>query len=87
MIIKHLSTALVTTAILVGSSISANAESVTLVAHDGSAEITGELISFVDDVYTISTLLGSVQMSASQVTCIGEYCPTQIENPEGEPQS
>lgn len=79
--------ALVTTAILVGSSVSASAEPVKLIAHDGTAEITGELISFVDDVYTISTPIGSVRMRASRVACVGEYCPTRIENAEATPQS
>ncbi len=84
---KYFGTALVTTAIFVGSSASVSAEPVKLIAHDGTAEITGELVSFVDDVYTISTPIGSVRMRGSRVTCVGEYCPIQAGNTEGTLQS
>lgn len=85
MTIKKFRVALATIAIFASSTISAIADPVTLSAHDGSAEITGELISFVDGVYTVATPFGSVQMSVLHVTCVGETCPVLIANSDDTP--
>lgn len=49
---------------------------VALKSTDGTLDLVGELVSFKDDVYTIRTTLGDLSISASQVRCEGEACPT-----------
>ncbi len=49
---------------------------VALKSTDGTLDLVGELVSFKDDIYTIRTSLGDLSISASQVRCEGESCPT-----------
>jgi len=51
-------------------------EEVVLKASDGSVNVVGELVDFVDDNYVIRTTLGELRISASRVRCEGEACPT-----------
>jgi len=51
-------------------------DEVVLKAADGSVNVVGELIEFVDDNYVIRTTLGEFRISASRVRCEGEACPT-----------
>ena len=53
----------------------AAAQDVLLRATDGSAEFPGELVDFNGTVYTIRTRLGTLNIPAAEVTCIGEGCP------------
>ena len=50
------------------------ADEVSLVARDGGIVITGELLSFEDEVYRIRTNLGELKVGADQVTCRGAGC-------------
>jgi phosphate transport system substrate-binding protein len=38
--------------------------------------LTGELVEFAEEYYTIKTPLGNIRISASRVRCEGEACPT-----------
>jgi len=42
---------------------------------NGAVDITGDLISFENDVYTISTNLGLLNIRGTDIECIGEACP------------
>ena len=53
----------------------ASAEEVTLRSLDGSVAMTGELVSFDGDTYTLNVSLGEFSVSASEVICEGEFCP------------
>ena len=48
---------------------------VTLRSQDETVNLTGELLSFEDDIYVIKTNLGSLRISSDRVVCIGEACP------------
>ncbi|MEO0930376.1 MAG: phosphate ABC transporter substrate-binding/OmpA family protein [Pseudomonadota bacterium] len=54
---------------------SALAQEVTLRSSDGTVNMTGDLVSFENNTYTIETLLGPLRVQASRVTCSGEACP------------
>lgn len=51
------------------------AEDITLNALDDSMSVSGELIEFVDDVYTIQSDFGPLRVQAEFVECIGAACP------------
>lgn len=51
-------------------------DEVLLKAADGSVNVVGELVDFVDNNYVIRTTLGEFRISASRVRCEGEACPT-----------
>jgi phosphate transport system substrate-binding protein len=53
---------------------------VTLKARDGSMSMTGELISFDGQAYTIRSAIGEVSVDAQQVDCIGADCPATLAN-------
>ncbi|SFI99654.1 C4-dicarboxylate ABC transporter substrate-binding protein [Jannaschia pohangensis] len=54
----------------------ASAQEITLRSTTSSSiNISGDLISFEDDVYTIDTSLGTVSLRAAGLECIGEACP------------
>ncbi len=52
------------------------AEDVTLKSADGTVNIVGEYVDFVDDHYVIRTALGDLRITASRVRCEGAACPT-----------
>ncbi|MEM9247705.1 MAG: phosphate ABC transporter substrate-binding/OmpA family protein [Pseudomonadota bacterium] len=54
----------------------AMANEVTLKSADGTVNLTGDFIEFVDDNYVIATPLGELRISAQRVRCEGAACPT-----------
>ena len=55
-----------------------------LVAHDGSATITGKFLTYNDGFYTVETPLGPLQVSEKWVRCEGALCP-HIDAPDLQP--
>ncbi|WP_373636622.1 substrate-binding domain-containing protein [Yoonia sp. BS5-3] len=53
----------------------AAAQEVNLKSPDGSIDLTGELIEYQDNIYVISSPLGSVRVSGDRVECVGGGCP------------
>jgi len=51
------------------------AEEVSLKSADGTVNLTGEFVDFVDDNYIIRTALGELRISAARVRCEGAACP------------
>lgn len=51
------------------------ADTVELQSRDGSASITGELLSYESGRHRIATDLGVLLVSARQVVCLGADCP------------
>lgn len=49
---------------------------VTLRSADGTVNIVGEFVEFVDNSYVVKTGLGDLRVSAARISCIGESCPT-----------
>jgi len=56
---------------------SALAEPVTLTSLDGVTSVSGELIGFDGQSYTVQTSLGIISVAAGQVTCSGSGCPQE----------
>ncbi|WP_341368026.1 phosphate ABC transporter substrate-binding/OmpA family protein [Yoonia sp. BS5-3] len=56
-------------------STSATAQEVTLRSSDGTVNMSGNFIDFVDNSYVIATALGELRVSASRVNCEGAACP------------
>jgi phosphate transport system substrate-binding protein len=54
----------------------AQAENVNLISADGTVDIVGEFVDFVDNTYVIQTALGQLRLSAKRVRCEGAACPT-----------
>ncbi|WP_373635113.1 substrate-binding domain-containing protein [Yoonia sp. SS1-5] len=48
---------------------------VTLKSEDGTVNLVGEFVEFVDNNYVIRTGLGDLRISAARVRCEGESCP------------
>lgn len=51
------------------------ASQVTLKSSDGTVNLVGEYVEFVDDHYVIRTALGDLRISAGRVRCEGAACP------------
>lgn len=51
-------------------------EEVVLRSADGTVDLKGEFLGFEDNVYSIRTILGAIQISAERVRCEGAACPT-----------
>lgn len=51
------------------------AQEVNLRSPDGSVDLTGQLIEYQDNIYVISSPLGSVRVSGDRVECFGAGCP------------
>lgn len=51
------------------------ADEVTLKSVDGSVDLVGELLRFENNVYTVKTIIGELNVSAEQVRCVGADCP------------
>ena len=66
-------TAALATALLLPTAIFA--ADVTLRSADGTVNIDGEFIDFVDNTYVIRTELGDLRISAARVRCDGDACP------------
>lgn len=52
------------------------ADEVALKSSDGTVNLVGEFVDFVDDNYVIRTALGDLRISAARVRCEGAACPT-----------
>ena len=62
-------------AVLAMMSTSALAQVVTLNSLDGTLSITGELLNFDSDNYSIASNIGTLTVAVSAVDCIGDGCP------------
>jgi phosphate transport system substrate-binding protein len=51
------------------------AQEITLKSTDGTINVAGEFIDFIDDTYIIRTALGDLRIAASSMICEGEACP------------
>lgn len=51
---------------------------VTLKSFDGSTQLKGELLDFDGQTFTISTVVGTIQVDAFQVDCEGDGCPQSL---------
>lgn len=51
------------------------AADVTLKSSDGSINITGEFLRFQDNIYTLKTAVGDVNVAGARVSCEGSICP------------
>lgn len=51
------------------------AKEVTLQSPDGTVNIIGEYVDYVEDYYIIRTGLGDLRISSSRVNCLGAVCP------------
>ena len=51
------------------------AADVTLKSSDGSINITGEFLRFQDNIYTLRTAVGDVNVAGARVSCEGAICP------------
>ena len=68
--------AAVVSSVILAAPMAAHAQEVTLRSKDGgSLELTGDLISFENSVYTVMSTLGEININADAVDCIGEGCP------------
>lgn len=54
----------------------AQADQVKLLSADGTVNLTGDFVDFVDNSYVIRTALGELRLSAERVRCEGAACPT-----------
>ncbi|MEJ6402949.1 phosphate ABC transporter substrate-binding/OmpA family protein [Yoonia sp. 2307UL14-13] len=72
---NNLASALALSAALVLPNVAMPAD-ITLRSADGTVNIVGEFVDFVDNSYVIKTGLGDIRVSASRVSCIGDACPT-----------
>ncbi len=55
-----------------------NAAQVTLKSLDGSVALSGELLGFDGDFYTMKVMLGELEIAVDDVTCVGVACPELI---------
>ena len=58
------------------------ADPVTLKSADGSVDLVGELVRFENNIYTIKTIVGELNVSADQMICAGADCPVFEEEVE-----
>lgn len=56
-----------------------NAETVNLRSLDGNTSLSGDLVDFDGQVYTIQTIVGTLEVDALQVSCDGLGCPEVVE--------
>ena len=50
---------------------------ITLTSHDGSAQLSGDLLEVVDGQYVVASDVGEVRIDIDLVTCDGDGCPEQ----------
>lgn len=57
----------------------ATAQEVTLQStNDGSINMTGDFVSFENNVYTIDTNIGMINIRGEDIQCFGEACPSLV---------
>ncbi len=54
------------------------AQEITLKSVDGSISLSGDLLGFDGDNYTIQSSIGELLISATMVDCIGDLCPDLV---------
>lgn len=67
-------------ACMVATPLVAQAEPVTISSKDNAVSISGDLISFDDDVYVLDTDIGELRLSRAATNCEGDSCPTLTTN-------
>ncbi len=65
----------------IGLATTANAGEVRLKSLDGATSLSGELIDFNGQTYTIRTIVGDLTIDAFQVKCEGAACPVVATDP------
>ena len=61
--------------VLAQSTTASLAQEVQLSTNDGSLSVSGQLIEFADQKYTIETSVGTMTFDSGNVLCSGEACP------------
>ncbi len=79
---KYLGQKLTFAACVAVSPLVANADEVTISSKDNAVSITGELLSFDEEVYILSTDIGELRLSRAATNCSGATCPQTITNLE-----
>lgn len=69
-------------ACLVITPLAAQAQEVTISSKDNAVSITGQLLSFDDEVYVLDTDIGELRLSRSATNCDGDACPVLTTNLE-----
>jgi len=53
-----------------------SAQEITLRSTDGTINVSGQFVDFIDDTYIIQTALGDLRIAAGSVVCDGAACPS-----------
>ncbi|MEO0916172.1 MAG: phosphate ABC transporter substrate-binding/OmpA family protein [Pseudomonadota bacterium] len=67
-------------ACLATAPLAAIADQVTISSKDGAVSITGELVSFDDEIFVLDTDIGQLRLSRSATDCTGAACPVLTTN-------
>lgn len=62
--------------------VAAAAQVVTISSKDNVVAITGQLLSFDEEVYVLETEIGELRLSRLATTCVGQACPATTTNLE-----
>lgn len=62
-------------ACLAATPLAVSADQVTISSKDGAVSITGELVSFDDELFVLDTDIGQLRLSRSATDCSGAACP------------
>jgi len=73
---KIYSAVLVIAGLLIGGTVAAQENVVTLRSIDNNFEASGELVSSDADFYVLRTIVGEMNVPRAQVECIGDACPS-----------
>ncbi len=76
--IKRMAPALATILLVHAQPAFAQDNTVTLESPDGLFQVTGELSSFDDNFYIVSTAIGEISVARESVGCTGAACPTEV---------
>lgn len=74
-IMKKLPFSAAVTLAMIANAAQVSAQTVTLESLDSQISLTGELLSFENNVYSIRSAIGIVQLGADVVNCLGDGCP------------
>jgi len=55
------------------------AQTVTISSADGEISVSGELLSFDDDTYVVSSSIGELRLPRNVTACEGDACPKEVE--------
>ena len=73
--VSSIGTSIIFACTLALSTTASLAQEVELTARDGSLSVSGQLIEFVEQKYTIDTSVGRMTFDSDKVICSGEACP------------